>query len=74
MFLTPDQLIELTDAHQRETQMRELARLRIPFVEGRVRVKVLRSAVEARMGVKVSSPETEPQWEAWNDRQTKETA
>ncbi len=65
MFLSREDLVELTDASQRETQMRELTRLRIPFVNGRHRLKVLRAAVEAKLGVVSSSPESEPNWGAF---------
>lgn len=68
MFLTPEELVALTGRHQRDTQAAALREAGIPFTIVSQKVKVLRSAVEAKMGAPVTSPESGPNWGAWDDR------
>ena len=68
MFLTPDEVHDLTGKQQCEKQAAALRRVGIPFKIVGNRVKVLRSAVEAVMGAPVTSPESGPNWGAWDDR------
>lgn len=74
MFLTPDELADLTEAQQRRTQERELVSLGIPYRVVRGRIKVLRSVVEAKFGAQTAGGVAGPNWGAWNDRASKEAA
>lgn len=70
MFLTPEQVHKLTDRHQCATQAAALRAAGIPFTIVSKKVRVLRSVVETKMGAAVTSPESGPNWGAWDDRQT----
>lgn len=70
MFLTPDELRELTGRQQRDKQAAVLREVGIPYKVVNNRVKVLRSAVEATMGGPVTSPEAGPNWGAWDGTKT----
>lgn len=61
MFLTSEELEQLTGYQKSSAQARWLARERLPFVKGGDgKMKVLRQAVEQRLGLKHEAPKPEP--------------
>lgn len=66
MFLTSDQLVELTDSHRRQDQAKWLRENRFVFFYSRLgNIKVLRAHVEVQFGLRenvVTDPE--PNWDA----------
>jgi len=62
MFLTSEELEQLTGYQKASAQARWLTRERLPFVRGGDgKLKVLRLAVEQRLGAPGTQPEREPQ-------------
>ncbi|MCJ0877921.1 DUF4224 domain-containing protein [Pseudomonas sp. JI-2] len=62
MFLTREELQQLTGYKTAPSQARWLAQERLPFVKGGDgRLKVLREVVERRLGAPKKQPEREPQ-------------
>lgn len=61
MFLTSEELEQLTGYQKASAQARWLTRERLPFVRGGDgKLKVLRQVIEQRLGLK-SPPKREPQ-------------
>lgn len=62
MFLTPQELEQLTGYQKPSVQARWLTRERLPFVKGGDgKLKVLRQAVEKRLGLTAERVAREPQ-------------
>lgn len=62
MFLTPEELEQLTGYQKASAQGRWLTRERLPFVKGGDgKLKVLRLAVEQRLGAPKKRSDREPQ-------------
>ena len=58
LFLSRDELVELTDRQKSDAQIRWLKRNRVPFVTSEDgKPKVLRSVLVARLGGIVENPE-----------------
>jgi Domain of unknown function (DUF4224) len=66
MFLTPDELVELTDSHRRQDQAKWLRENGFVFFHSRLgNIKVLRAHVEAQFGLRENVPtDPEPNWDA----------
>jgi hypothetical protein len=66
MFLTSDELIELTDSHRRQDQAKWLRENRFVFFYSRLgNIKVLRAHVEVQFGLRENvSTDPEPNWAA----------
>jgi len=66
MFLTSDELIELTDSHRRQDQAKWWRENRFVFFYSRLgNIKVLRAHVEVQFGLRENVPtDPEPNWAA----------
>jgi hypothetical protein len=66
VFLTPDELIDLTDSHRRQDQAIWLRENGFVFFYSRLgNIKVLRAHVEAQFGLRENVPtDPEPDWGA----------
>ena len=66
MFLTPDELVELTDSHRRKDQAMWLRKNGFAFFYSRLgNIKVLRTHVESQFGLRENVPtDSEPNWAA----------
>ena len=66
MFLTPDELVELTDSHRRQDQAKWLRENGFVFFYSRLgNLKVLRAHVEAQFGLRENTvTDPEPNWDA----------
>jgi hypothetical protein len=67
MFLTSDELAELTDSHRRQDQAKWLRANQFVFFYSRLgNIKVLRAHVEVQFGLRENvSPDPEPNWAAF---------
>ncbi|OPG85037.1 hypothetical protein B2J73_01675 [Stutzerimonas stutzeri] len=62
MFLTPEELEQLTGYQKASAQARWLTSERLPFIKGGDgKLKVLRLAVEQRLGLSRAKPQRQPQ-------------
>ena len=66
MFLTSDELVELTDSHRRQDQAMWLHKNGFVFFYSRLgNIKVLRTHVESQFGLRENVPtDSEPNWAA----------
>jgi hypothetical protein len=66
MFLTPDELVELTDSHRRQDQAKWLRENGFVFFHSRLgNIKVLRAHVEAQFGLRENTvTDPEPNWDS----------
>ncbi len=66
MFLTPDELVELTDSHRRQDQAKWLRENEFVFFYSRLgNIKVLRAHVEAQFGLRENTvTDPEPNWDS----------
>jgi hypothetical protein len=66
MFLSPDELVELTDSHRRQDQAKWLRENGFVFFYSRLgNIKVLRAHVEAQFGVRENAlTDPEPNWDS----------